>query len=481
MKNKNLFIPVIVGLALVIGGYYGVQALGSDNNVQLKAFGTIETVNVDLSPEVTGRVKQVWVDEGQVVKAGQALFVLDDTLLQEQRKVLVAGLGLAQAASQSMQNSLSIARAQYQITLEAALAQDKQARLSDWFSKDPKQFDQPSWYFTRAEQTQTAQAQVDEAKKTLDEAQSKLTDITQSLAEADFPGAEQRLQNARLAYIIAKNVNNQAQNSATRDTPKGLYNRTHCGTNQGYFVENARLTNLIYKCSGDKNLGNAGRTLYDAARAELEDAQKTHNELLTSKAANEVLQARADVSVAQERYYSALDFLRNLQTGDQSPEVIVAQGTVDQAQAAYDQSQKAVAQAQANLELLDAQRNKLTVYAPMDGVILTRSIEPGEFIQPGLAALTMGNINALTITVYVPEDRYGQIYLGQKASVVVDSFPSQQFNAQVGYISNQAEFTPRNVQTVEGRASTVYAVKLTVVDPQGKLKPGMPADVTFAP
>jgi len=85
----------------------------------------------------------------------------------------------------------------------------------------------------------------------------------------------------------------------------------------------------------------------------------------------------------------------------------------------------------------------------------------------------------LTITVYVPENLYGQISLGLQANMKVDSFPNQTFSAQVSNISNQAEFTPRNVQTVEGRSSTVYAIKLTVNDPQGQLKPGMPADVIF--
>jgi HlyD family secretion protein len=79
----------------------------------------------------------------------------------------------------------------------------------------------------------------------------------------------------------------------------------------------------------------------------------------------------------------------------------------------------------------------------------------------------------------VPEDRYGQISLGEKATVKVDSFPGSTFTSAVTHISDQAEFTPRNVQTAEGRSSTVYAIKLTVTDPQGKLKPGMPADVTF--
>ena len=115
----------------------------------------------------------------------------------------------------------------------------------------------------------------------------------------------------------------------------------------------------------------------------------------------------------------------------------------------------------------------------MDGIILTRNVEPGEFVLPGAVALTMANLNELTITVYVPEDRYGEITLNQNADVMVDSFPNETFSGIVIHIADQAEFTPRNVQTVEGRSSTVFAIKLKVTNGEGKLKIGMPADVTF--
>jgi HlyD family secretion protein len=158
---------------------------------------------------------------------------------------------------------------------------------------------------------------------------------------------------------------------------------------------------------------------------------------------------------------------------------MAAQNAVEQAQAAVEQAQKAVAQSQANLDLTDTQLAKLTVSAPQDGVILTRNVEPGEFVQPGASVITMADLNGLTITVYVPEDHYGEITLGQQTQVSVDSFPTKTFTATVSSISDQAEFTPRNVQTVEGRSATVYAVKLKVSDPEGKLKLGMPADVVF--
>jgi len=198
-----------------------------------------------------------------------------------------------------------------------------------------------------------------------------------------------------------------------------------------------------------------------------------------SQAARDVQDARGLVVVAQQRYNQAQARFLALQTGSYSPAVVTAEKNLDQAKAAAEQAQTAVSQANANLDLLNTQISKLTVYAPMDGVILVRNVEPGEFVQPGATALSMADLNNLTITVYVPEDRYGQIRLGQQADVMVDSFPGLTFSAQITHIADQAEFTPRNVQTVEGRSSTVYAVKLKVTDTEGKLKIGMPADVTF--
>jgi len=146
---------------------------------------------------------------------------------------------------------------------------------------------------------------------------------------------------------------------------------------------------------------------------------------------------------------------------------------------AVEQAQRVAQQAQANLNLLDAQMAKLTIYAPMDGIVLTRNVDAGEFIQSGVAAITMANTNELTVTIYVPEDQYGKISLGQQIQLSVDSFPGKTFSATVSWITDQAQFTPRNVQTVQGRSSTVYAVKLKVSAPEGKLKIGMPADVAF--
>jgi HlyD family secretion protein len=125
--------------------------------------------------------------------------------------------------------------------------------------------------------------------------------------------------------------------------------------------------------------------------------------------------------------------------------------------------------------------DKLVVRAPEDGVVLTRSVEAGEVAQAGMSAITLGRLNDLKVTVYIAEDRYGQLSLGDHASLSVDSYPGQTFDAVVTRISDQAEYTPRNVQTKEVRQTTVYGVELSIQGGQSKLIPGMPTDVTFSP
>jgi HlyD family secretion protein len=96
-----------------------------------------------------------------------------------------------------------------------------------------------------------------------------------------------------------------------------------------------------------------------------------------------------------------------------------------------------------------------------------------------MPGMTIGELDTLKVTVYIPEDQYGQINLGQRATLSLDSFPNESFTATVTRIADKAEFTPQNVQTKEGRQTTVYAVELSLNNKDGILKPGMPTDVTF--
>ena len=116
----------------------------------------------------------------------------------------------------------------------------------------------------------------------------------------------------------------------------------------------------------------------------------------------------------------------------------------------------------------------------MDGKVLTSNLEVGKILAPMIGVLLIiGQLQEVNLTVFIPETEYGKVKLGDQVSRTVDSFPGETFSGTVVYISDQAEFTPRNVQTVEGRKTTVYAVKITVPNTDLELKPGMPADVTF--
>lgn len=432
MNHKRPPLPVIVVMLLVVVAsvYFVVSQSLKERNGALTASGTIEAVQVNIAPELSGKALEVLAEEGKLVTKDAALLRLDPSLLAAQRAVAAAQVDSATAA-------LAVAQTNYDLAVQAAHTQQQASQARDWRFSAPDEFNQPAWYFEKAEQLKSARTEVETAKSALEAAQANLAKVLADLNNADLVATEQRLANARAAFLVA-------------DTVK---------TNADYAAEGG----ILQKAADDA---------YNKALDELRAAQNAYNAMLNTRAKQDVERARAEVVVAQQRYDAAYARYVSLQTGLDSPSVILAQKALDQAKTA-------LAQAEANLSLLDTQIAKLTVSAPMDGVVLTRNVEPGEFVQPGSTVFVLGQLQNLTITVYIPEDRYGKISLGQRAQVTVDSFPGLVFEATVIRIADQAEYTPRNVQTVEGRSSTVYAIKLSVSDPEGKLKIGMPADVVF--
>lgn len=475
-NRKKIIIPVLVILVLAVtAAIIWVQRNRLLSDEPLTASGTVEAVEVLVSPELSGRVADVLVNQGDLVQAGDPLLRLDDQLMQSQRQRAVsaleaarsglvtaqAGLEIAQASLRLAQIGIEASQVQYEITLNAARQADLSARTKAWKAKIPSEFDQPVWYFDKAEEISAAQVEVQAASDVLAAEQNNYETVVQKVTNDDLKAAEERLSRARTAFLVAEDVYDRAKGQSNQE------------------------------------LRDYAESIYDAAEAELEAAQKDYDKMLSETASDEVLEARARLAVAQERYDTAIDHLNSLFTGDDSLQVRAAevglqqaqanteqaQVGVKQAEAKLDQAQKGVAQAQAELDLIDVQIEKLTVYAYTSGVVLNRDVEPGEVIQVGAPVLTIGLLDQMTITVYLPEDRYGIIKLGEQARVSVDSFPGQSFIATVTYIADRAEFTPRNVQTSEGRRTTVFAIKLAISEEasaSGKLKPGMPADVHFS-
>jgi HlyD family secretion protein len=467
--GRNTILIVFLLIALSIAG---CDQLMADNSVGLEASGVVEAVEVLVAPEVGGRVTEVFVTEGEKVQKGDPLISIESDILDAQHDQAVSGLEAAQAnlktahsgldaAEASLklaQANLDLAQVRYDLELRAARVQELPLREDAWNEKTLSEFDLPAWYFDKSEEIAAAETEVDSAWDSLQIEKENLQDVLDSISNADLREAEVKLANAQAAFLVVDELKSRK------------VGQTASGEIRDYIQD-----------------------LYDTAKANLESAQKNYDSLLSDLDEDDLLEARARVEVAQERYKIALDKLNELYTGEESLQVKAAEIAVRQAEAMVTQAEaakasalsgvqlaeKSVAQAESTVDLIEIQLDQLTVVAPTSGVVLIRNIEPGELAQAGITVITIGQLDKLSITVYVPEDQYGQIKLGDSAVVSVDSFPDELFNAVVTRIADQAEYTPRNVQTQEDRKTTVFAVELSVDDPGGKLKPGMPADVSF--
>ncbi len=129
------------------------------------------------------------------------------------------------------------------------------------------------------------------------------------------------------------------------------------------------------------------------------------------------------------------------------------------------------------LEMAQKNKDNYLIIAPITGIVILQELFQGEVVTPGTPIVTLADPNDLWVKIYIPEKNIGRVRLGASADVEVDSFPQDIFNGRVIYISDQAEFIPKNIQTKEERVNQVFAVKITVTNKEQKLKIGMPADV----
>ena len=134
-------------------------------------------------------------------------------------------------------------------------------------------------------------------------------------------------------------------------------------------------------------------------------------------------------------------------------------------------------QIEANLKLVESQINDGSITSPTAGIVIDKYMEQGEIIGTGMPLLTIADLANLWIKLYVTETELGFVNLGATAEIKIDTYLEKRFSGKVVWISPKAEFTPKNVQTKEARADLVYAVKISVPNPDGILKIGMPADI----
>ena len=135
-----------------------------------------------------------------------------------------------------------------------------------------------------------------------------------------------------------------------------------------------------------------------------------------------------------------------------------------------------VEQAKANLKLIETQLSYTILYSPLSGVVLVKSGEIGEVVNPGTPILTLADIENVWLKAYIPEADLSRVKWGQEVSVTTDLKPQKVYNGKISFISSQAEFTPKQIQTEKERVTLVYRIKIDIPNPEKELKPGMPAD-----
>lgn len=199
----------------------------------------------------------------------------------------------------------------------------------------------------------------------------------------------------------------------------------------------------------------------DLAEAEWRRAKDLFEKGILSESLRD--SARANLDVAKGQYDTAQENLRLLEAGFRPDQIEAAQWQVKQAEAA--------------LKLANVEQKKTEIFAPIAGVILVKDSEQGEVILPGVPIVTIADLDDMWVKIYIDETNIGRIKLGQKAGVKVDSFPDKEFAGEITYISDEAEFTPKNIQTREDRVKLVFAVKIGIDNAGGLLKPGMYADI----
>ena len=199
---------------------------------------------------------------------------------------------------------------------------------------------------------------------------------------------------------------------------------------------------------------------YDLASRDKERNEKLYqSRSITQQQFDNVL-SKFEITSAQ--YNSAIENLKKIRNLYRPDDIKQAQANLDRQKAAVD--------------LLKKNISDSYVIAPIDGFVTKKFVEAGESVSPMSSLFMLSDLSYVDLVIYIPETELGKIQLGQDADVTVDTYNNKVFKGKIIYISPQAEFTPKNIQTKDERVKLVYAVKIHIANPGFELKDGMPAD-----
>lgn len=519
--------PVRIALLLLVVGGLGffalraAGALGPARGGAIRASGIVEARTIEVASEVSGQVVQRPVDKGQAVRRGQLIAEIAVDIPSAQ-------LSQAQAAAQGARDRLNQAEEAVRLQDDLARADVTRARAA-LGTAAAKSRDADAG--ARPQEIAEARAQVRQAAGVLAAARAQLRQLENGLrpeeirqAEAAVRGAAADVAAARARLVDLQNGTRKQdleQARAALDRAQAVLIKTR----KDYEAARA----LLSDGAMSQEQFNAATEAKDAAEADvraarerlsllqegptaeqIKAARETLNRAVAAQqAAQEALAlarkgprqeevARAGAAVAQARasYEAAAAHLDLTLAGTRRNQRAAARSQVDEARAALNTARDnqrqvalrqaeaaaaraAVAQAEAVTDQARVTLGKCRVTVPVPGLIDDTHVRVGETVKPGSSLVTLVDFSDTWVTVYVPEPLLGRLRVGQAARVTVDGLPNRPFAGTVRRVAAQAEFTPKYVQTTEERARTVFAVEIAVPNPDGALKPGMPADAVF--
>jgi HlyD family secretion protein len=376
-----IFFVVLLGVGILV--YLGQRT------VQLKELyysGTIEARRAELSFQVSGRVTDIPVDEGQFVKENQVLAVLDQSEFEARHEQAKANLEGARKNFQRAETELAL----YKETLPNEVAR----------------------------------------------AEAGVKVLLSQLKELEAGSRQQEIERARLAYLTAKDIMEEARKDQQRF--EALFQK-----------------NLVSEKQWDEV-----RLKYETALKEFERTKETL-ELLEEGVRKETIEtAKARVAEGRATLKQAEANMKKIEAAEKEIETAAA----------------GVKAAQSALKLAEIQLQHTQLRAPFAGVITSRNVELGEVVSFGREVFSLSDLSRVELKIFVDETEIGKVKPGQKAEVRTDTFPDKVYIGKISFISPEGEFTPKMIQTHKERVKLVYLVKVAIPNPNLELKSGMPAD-----
>lgn len=320
----------------------------------------------------------------------------------------------------------------------------------------------------------------------------------QVLVELDDAEIQAKLQGAKARLIVAKQKAIEAQlqieviSSQIAEAQLNLQQSRGDAEGRIYQAQanvtavQAQLSQAkaqLDQAQAELKLATTNRVRYAALLSQGAITQQLLDQAQTSfdTAIGTVRAQKAAVNAASQQVSAAQGGLVQIKTTGLNPEIrntqldrLRKQQLLAQTQLATAQAE--VANAQAAQQEIAAQNAYLKVNSPIDAVVTVRTVEPGAVVASGKTLLTLVNPDTVYLRGYIPEGEIGKIRVGQKAKVFLDSAPKQALSAHVTTIDPQASFTPENIYFRQERVKQVFGVKISIDNPAGFAKPGMPAD-----